>query len=110
MDFLRAVVRVQRPAVLSCERLSGVLTHDLRPGSRLSLGEGVTIPDVEDEAGGLAHRLNTDEVVGDELGIALADEGQCEPREVGDVGGRGLIFEDHTTTVGVPCVELVLED
>lgn len=52
--------------------LRRVLTHDLGAGYGLSFGEGVAVPDVEDERGGLAHGLYADEVVGDELGVALA--------------------------------------
>jgi len=68
VDFLRAVVWVECPCVLSCEDLGGVLTHDLRPGYGLSLGHRVSVPDVEDQAGRLAHGLDAYEVIGDEAG------------------------------------------
>lgn len=109
-DFLRGVVGVQCPAVLSGEALGGVLPHDLGSGDRLSFGEGVAVSDVEDEAGWLAHWLDADEVVGDELGVALANEGEGEAGEVRDVGGGGLVFKDHRSLLGVPVVVLVFED
>jgi hypothetical protein len=109
-DFLRGVVRVEGPAVLAGEALCGVLPHDLGAGDGLALGEGVAVADVEDEAGGLAHRLDADEVVGDELGIALADQGEGEAGEVRDVGGGGLILEEDRPLLWVPGVELVFQD
>lgn len=89
------VVWVKCPAVVAGVGLSRVLAHDLRSGDRLSLGEGVAIADVEDERGWLAHWLDTDEVVGDQLGVRFADEGEGESCEVSDVGCRGLVFENH---------------
>ena len=109
-DFLAGVVGVQREAVVTAERLGGVLPHDLSAGNRLALGQSVTIADVENQAGRLAHRLNADEVVSDEARVGLPDQRQGEPGEVGDVGGGGLIFEDHRTLVRVPRLVLVLED
>jgi len=91
---LRAVVRVDRPAVVAAEGLSGVLTHDLSTGLRLSLGQGVAVSDVEDQRGWLAHWLDADQVVRDELGVALSDHGQREPGEVGQVVGGGDVFGD----------------
>jgi hypothetical protein len=98
--LLRRVVRVKSPTILAGKRLGGVLPHDLGTGNRLALGEGVTVADVENEAGRLAHRLDTDEVIGDELGVALADEREGETGEVGDIGGSGLIFEDERSFSG----------
>ena len=109
VDLLRGVVRVQRPSVLAREVLRRVLTHDLRTSNRLALIHGVTIPDVEDQARGLTHRLDTDKVVSDELGIALAKERQGESREVGDIRGRGLVLEDDRSTFGIPGFVLVFE-
>ena len=86
------------------------MAHDLRSGDRLSLGEGVAIADVEDERGWLAHWLDTDEVVGDQLGVGFADEGEGKPCEVGDVGRGGLVFQDHRAAFWVPGVELVFQD
>ena len=108
--FLRGVVGIQSPAVLTGEALSRVLTHDLRSGDRLALRKSITIADVEDQASGLAHRLHTDQVVGDQLGVALPDERKGKPGEVSDVGSGGLIFEDHRPIFGVVVLELVLED
>jgi len=109
-DFLRAVVRVECPSVLACEHLGGVLTHDLRSGDRLALGEGVAVSDVEDQARRLAHRLDTDEVVGDQLRIGLPDERKGKPGEVGDVRRGRLVFQDDRAVLGIPAVVLVLED
>ena len=110
LDGLRGVVRVKGPAVLTGVGLSRVLSHDLRSGDRLALGHGVAVADVEDQAGRLAHRLDAEEVVGDELGVALADEWEGEPGEVGDVGGGRRIFQDHAALAGAPGVQLVFEE
>ena len=108
-DLLRGVVGVECPAVLLGEGLAGVLTHDLGSGDRLALGEGVAVADVEDQAGGLAHWLDADEVVGDQASVALADEGEGEPGEVGDVAGGGDVFEQHGAVFGVPGLVLVFK-
>lgn len=109
-DLLAGVVRVKRKAVIAAERLGSVLPHDLGAGDRLALGQSVTIADVENQAGRLAHRLDADQVVSDQTRIALADEGQSEAGEVSDVRGGGLIFEDHRTLVRIPRLVLVLKD
>lgn len=108
--LLGAVVGVQSPAVVTGVSLGRVLAHDLRTGDRLTLGEGVAIADVEDERGRLAHGLDTDEVVSDQLGVGLADEGEGKPGEVSDIRRGGLVFENHRTVGGIPSVELVLKD
>jgi len=107
--FLGRVVGVQGPAVLTGVALAGVLPHNLRSSYRLTLGEGVAVADVEDEAGGLAHRLDADEVVADELGVALADEGEGEAGEVRDVGGGGLVLKQHGAVFGGPRFVLVFQ-
>lgn len=108
--FLRRVIGVKRPAVLAAVSLGGVLTHDLRTGNGLTLGHCVAIADVENQAGGLAHWLNANEVISDQLGVALADEGESETGEVSDISGGGLIFEDHATILGIPGIVLVFQD
>ena len=105
--FLRRVVGVKRPAVLAAVSLSGVLTHDLRTGNGLTLGHCVAIADVENQASWLAHWLNANEVISDELGVALADEGEGKAGEVRNVCGGGLIFENHAAILRIPGIELV---
>lgn len=110
LDFLRGVVRIKSPAVLAREALAGVLAHDLGTGDRLALGEGVAIADVENQAGRLAHRLDADEVIGDQLRIRLADERQGESGEVGDVGRRRLVFEEDRAVFRIPVLVLVFHE
>lgn len=108
--FLGAVVWVKCPAVLACVALGCVLTHDLRSGDGLPLAEGVSVPDVEDQAGRLAHWLDADEVICDKLWVRFADEGECKSGEVCNVCSGRLIFEDHRPSVGVPCIVLVFQN
>lgn len=110
LDRLAAVVRVKCPAVLPRELLRGVLAHDLRSGNRLALADGVAVADVEDEAGWAAHRLDTNEAVGDEAGVALADHGQGKAGEVRDVACGRCFLEDWGACLRVPGFELVFED
>lgn len=110
VDFLAGVVRIERPTVLPCERLRGVLPHDLRASNGLTLGECVAVANVENERCWLAHWLDADEVVSDELWIALADERECKSREVGDVCCGCLVFEQHGAVFWIPGVVLVFQD
>ncbi len=108
--FLRRVVRIQSPTVLASELLSSALTHDLRTGLGLTLGHTVTVANVEDQAGWLAHWLDTNEVIGDQLWKALAKKRQCKAGEVGDVGRGGLVFGQERRTLGwVAVVVLVFK-
>ena len=95
LDFLRGVVGVECPAVLSGVVLAGVLAHDLGAGDGLALGHAVFVADVEYEGCWLTHWLDTDEVVADESWEAFADEWQREAGEVGDVGGGCHVFKQH---------------
>ena len=110
VHFLRRVVRVQRPSVLLRIGLRSVLTHDLGTSDCLALRHGVLVADVEDQTGRLAHGLHADEVVSDQLGEALAEQGQREPGKVGDVAGGRLVFQDQRTTGRVHVLVLVLEN
>lgn len=67
-DGLGAVVRIQCPTILPCKLLGSVLAHDLGTCNRLAFVNGVTVADVEDEAGRLAHWLYANEVVCNESG------------------------------------------
>ncbi len=87
------------------------MAHDLGAGDGLAFADGVTVADVEYEASWLAHGLDADEVVGDELGVAFADEWECKSGEVGDIGGGCHILEEESGfSVWAPVVVLVFED
>lgn len=109
LDGLGAVVGVQRPTVLAAILLGRTLAHDLLTGNRLAFADGVTVADVEDQAGWAAHGLDADQIIRDEAWEALADEGEGEPGEVGDVTSGGSIFEEHATLRGVPGDVLIFE-
>jgi len=109
-NCLAAVVRVKCPAVLTCELSAGVLTHDLRSGNRLALRDAVAVADVENERCRLAHGLDANEVIRDQLRIGLADERECEARKVRDVAGLERIFKQHRAALAAHGLVLVLEE